>query len=241
MRLVSVIAAAHRRQVAAAARRRKSRGQFLYYNASKLLEARSAGVAKQYVLTVMAANRVGILAALSNALDELRGSFVDVNQAVMRQYFTIIMSAEFPDDRQPEVIVDHIRDVCRPFGVEVMLQDPQADAVVESLGDRPPSQQYLLRLAGTDRPGVLRRVSHRLAQDGIDVIDLYGERQDQFGTFTSCLQLDVPQGVDVATLHRDLDQMLRPEGIAVSLFHDRVLQAISHPESPLSQRRGSFR
>lgn len=193
-------------------------------------------MAKQYVLTVMAANRVGILAALSSALDELSGSFVDVNQAVMRQYFTIIMAAEFPDDRPPEVIVDHIRDVCRPFGVQVMLQDPQNDAVVESLGERPPSQQYLLRMSGQDRRGVLRRVSHRLAQESIDVVDLYGERQDQAGTFTSCLQLDVPQGVDVAKLQQDLDQLLRPEGISVSLFHDRVLQAISHPEASYQNR-----
>jgi glycine cleavage system transcriptional repressor len=191
-------------------------------------------VAKQYVMTVMATNRVGILAALATALDELRGSFVDVNQAVMRQYFTIIMAAEFPDDRDPEVIVDHIRAVCRPFGVEVMLQDPSSDSYSEPLEERVPAQQYLLRLSGEDRPGVLRRVSHRLAQEGIDVVDLYGERQDAANTFVSCLQLAVPQGVDVATLQRDLDKLLSNDGIAVSLFHDRVLQAISHPESPWS-------
>lgn len=193
-------------------------------------------MAKQYVMTVMAANRVGILAALSTALDELRGNIVDVNQAVMRRYFTIILAAEFPDDRNPEVIVDHIRAVCRPFGVEVMLKDPTEESMTESVAERPPSQQYLLRMSGQDHPGVLRRVSRRLAQEGIDVVDLYGERQDVAETFVSCLQLDVPQGVDVATLHRDLDQMLRPEGVAVTLFHDRVLQAISNPEAPASMR-----
>jgi glycine cleavage system transcriptional repressor len=194
-------------------------------------------MAKQYVMTVMAANRVGILAALSNALDELRGSFVDVSQAVMRRHFTIIMAAEFPDDRDPQVIVDHIRAVCRPFGVEVMLQDPSSETFVQPLDEeRPASEQYLLRMSGQDRPGVLRRVSHRLAQEGIDVVDLYGERQDESGTFVSCLQLDIPQGVDVATLQRDLDQTLRPEGISITLFHDRVMQAISHPEPPMAGR-----
>jgi predicted amino acid-binding ACT domain protein len=88
-------------------------------------------------------------------------------------------------------------------------------------------------MSGQDRPGVLRRVSHRLAQDGIDVVDLYGERKDSAGTFVSCLQLDVPKGVNVATLQRDLDQMLKPEGVNVSLFDDRVLQAISQPDSPV--------
>jgi len=197
------------------------------------LDLEGNDVAKQYVMTVMAANRVGILAALSTALDELRGNFVDVNQAVMRQYFTIIMAAEFPDDRDPDVIVDHIRAVCRPFGVEVMMLDPSDETFSAPLVERQPSKQYLLRMSGQDRPGVLRRVSHRLAQDGIDVVDLYGERKDSAGTFVSCLQLDVPKGVNVATLQRDLDQMLKPEGVNVSLFDDRVLQAISQPDSPV--------
>ncbi|GIX04525.1 MAG: hypothetical protein KatS3mg114_0394 [Planctomycetaceae bacterium] len=193
-------------------------------------------MAKQYILSVMATNRVGILAALAHALDELRGSFVDISHAVMRRYFTIILAAEFPDERDPEVIVDHIRAVLRPFGVDVMLRDPQQDAwegsdeafVAESAD--PGRQEYLLRLSGKDQPGVLRRVSHRLAQDAIDVIDLFGERNDQQGTFISCLQLAVPAGVDVARLHGDLVSMLEPEGVLITLLHDRVLQAISQPD-----------
>lgn len=191
-------------------------------------------MAKQYVMSVMAVNRVGILAALATALDELRGSFVDVSQAIMRQYFSMIIAAEFPDDRDPAVIVEHIQAVCRPFGGVVTLKDPEEDA---ALGLTPPEPgladeetPYLLRITGQDRPGVLRRVAHRLAQDGIDVVDLYGIRHDHDQTFVTCLQLAVPSGVNVVFLQNDLNQMLGAEGLSVSLFHDHVLQAISQPE-----------
>ncbi len=191
-------------------------------------------MAKQYVMSVMAVNRVGILAALATALDELRGSFVDVSQAIMRQYFSMIIAAEFPDDRDPAVIVEHIQAVCRPFGGVVTLKDPEEDAAMGlSPPETPPDEQetsYLLRITGKDRPGVLRRVAHRLAQDGIDVADLYGIRHDEDQTFVTCLQLAVPAGVNVVFLQKDLDQMLREEGLSVGLFHDHVLQAISQPE-----------
>ncbi len=188
---------------------------------------------KQYVMSIMAVNRVGILAALSTALDELRGSFVDVSQAVMRRYFTMIIAVEFPDDRDPAVIVEHIRDVCRPFGGVVSLKDP-ADDELEGLEDLEPDEErgvpYLLRITGQDHPGVLRRVSHRLAQEGIDVTDLYGLRDDAAHSFVTCLQLEIPAGVEIAELQRDLAQLLAPDGITVGLFHDQVLQAISQPE-----------
>lgn len=192
-------------------------------------------MAKQYVMSVMAVNRVGILAALATALDELRGSFVDVSQAIMRQYFSMIIAAEFPDDRDPAVIVEHIQAVCRPFGGVVTLKDPEEDAALgltpfESMRTESEETAYLLRITGQDRPGVLRRVAHRLAQDGIDVVDLYGIRHDEDQTFVTCLQLAVPVGVNVVFLQQDLDQMLREEGLTVGLFNDHVLQAISQPE-----------
>lgn len=191
-------------------------------------------MAKQYVMSVMAVNRVGILAALATALDELRGSFVDVSQAIMRQYFSMIIAAEFPDDRDPAVIVEHIQAVCRPFGGVVTLKDPEEDAAMGLSPPEPsPTEQetaYLLRITGQDRPGVLRRVAHRLAQDGIDVVDLYGIRHDEDQTFVTCLQLAVSAGVNVVFLQQDLDQMLREEGLTVGLFNDHVLQAISQPE-----------
>ena len=61
---------------------------------------------KLYIMTVLAANRTGILAALANALDELGGNLRDVSQAVVHQFFAMIMAAEFPDDQSPEVIAD---------------------------------------------------------------------------------------------------------------------------------------
>ncbi len=188
---------------------------------------------KPYVMTVMATNRVGILAALATALDELGGSFVDVSLAIMRQYFTIIAAVEFPDVRDPAVIVDHIRAVCRPFGGDVVLKDPSEEVVFSEDSaeevHRPETAVYYLRMKGEDRPGVLRRVSLRLAQEGIDITDLYGERDDAARRFASCLELAVPTGANVSSVYRDLNQAYVDQGISFELYREDVLRAISQP------------
>lgn len=187
---------------------------------------------RQYVMTVMATNRVGILAALATALDELGGGFVDVSLAIMRQYFTIIAAVEFPESREPEVIRDHIRAVCRPFGGDVILKDPSADAPYDDEPEPLPvsTTKYYLRMGGNDRPGVLRKVSLRMAQEGIDITDLYGERDDAAGRFASCLELAVPAGSDVSWVYRELAQAYQDQGVEFELYRDNVLQAISQPE-----------
>lgn len=212
---------------------------------------------KHYVMTVMATNRVGILAALATALDELGGSFIDVSLAIMRQYFTLIAAVEFPESREPKVIVDHIRAVCRPFGGDVMIRDPAesespaSDAfddelsrelgfeserpAVEAPEVAPSTVRYFLQMQGQDRPGVLRKVSMRMAQEGIDITDLYGERDDEAQRFASCLELAVPTGADVSRVFRELQQAYYGQGVTFELYRDDLLQAISHPE-PLRVR-----
>ena len=187
-------------------------------------------MARRYIMTVLAANRVGILAALSNALDELGGNMLDVSQAVLQEYFTMIMAAEFPEERDPEVIVDHIRAVCRPFGAEVVLKDPRNEPPFELAEEPIPRQRYVLTAAGKDRPGVLRFIAHRLAQDDIVLLDLQGMRRESNRTFLASMELAVPPGVDALKLRMDLETEFRSDAITISLQHRRVLAALAHPE-----------
>lgn len=187
-------------------------------------------MAKQYILSVLATNRTGILAALTNALDELGGNTLDVSQAVIRQFFTMIVAAEFPESRDPEVIIDHIRAVCRPFGAEVALKDPAGEVVFDPIEPTPDRQRYVLTISGPDRPGVLRFLAHRLAQEGIDLVDLQGQRRDTDHVFLFSMELAAPLGIDALKLCRELQSEFEKDGITVSLQHRRVLAALAHPE-----------
>jgi len=187
-------------------------------------------MAKLYIMTVVAANRTGILAALANALDELGGNMLDVSQAVIQKFFAMMMAAEFPEDQDPEVIIDHIRAVCRAFGAEVTLRDPSTEMGFDGETEPTPKERYVLTLSGPDRPGILRFLAHRLAQDGIDLVDLQGRLQESTQCFITAMELSVPPGIDALQLCEELRHEFRSDGITVSLQHRRVIAALAHPE-----------
>ena len=187
-------------------------------------------MAKRYIMTVLAANRTGILAALANALDELGGNMRDVSQVVIHKFFAMMMAAEFPDGQDPEVIVDHIRAVCRPFGAEVTLRDPSVEMGFDGESEPTPKESYVLTIAGPDRPGVLRFLAHRLALDGIDLVDLQGRLEEKDQTFLAAMELSVPPGTDALQLCEELKHEFESDGITVTMQHRRIIAALAHPE-----------
>ena len=182
---------------------------------------------RRYIITLMAANRVGILAAVTTAMEELGGDLVEVSQTVMQKFFTIILAAEFPEHRQPGVIVDHLRDVCRPYGVEVNLKDPAQ----ETLQDVPPGgiEKFFLTITGEDKPGIIRKITARLAQEGIDITDLYAKRSETDRSFVVVMELAVPNGVNAIGLQQDLEQIGSAVGLSASMQHENIFIATSDP------------
>jgi glycine cleavage system transcriptional repressor len=182
---------------------------------------------KRYIITLMAANRVGILAAVTTSLAELGGDIQEVSQTVMQRFFTIIMAAEFPENRDPTVIIEHIRGVCRPFGVEVSLKDPEQELLEE-----PPAEgidRYYLTAEGQDKPGMVRQISARLAQEGIDITDVFARRADEGHTFVMVMELAVPPGVDALALQRELEQLGSAVGLSAALQHEDIFSATNDP------------
>ena len=172
-------------------------------------------MAKQYVLSLTAANRVGILAAVAHAISELGGDLHEARQAVVQKFFSLILVAEFPDHREPHVIVDHIRDIGRPYGIEVCLKNPEEE-ILES-DPKHPVEWQIATMTGRDAPDTLRRITARLAQDGIDIIHMHALRNEDNCSFSMRMKLTIPQGVDVLQLQRELEEHNRDLELSVEI------------------------
>lgn len=153
-------------------------------------------MAKRYIISLTGANRVGILAAVTTALDELRGNLWEASISVMPPFCSILLTADFPKTRTADVVSDHIRDLCRPYAVEVRLSEP--DGELNEAGEATPAVKYMLTVCGADQPGLLRLLSNKLSELNIDIRNLYAERCEQDQTFSMELELAVPASVDAA-------------------------------------------
>jgi glycine cleavage system transcriptional repressor len=181
-------------------------------------------VRKRYVLTMTAANRVGILAAVTNALAEVGGDLVEIRQTVLRGYFTMIIAADFPADREAGLVRQHVAAACQRYGVEITLKDPETESPAEDRTNG--AQGYVLTLDGTDEPGVMRALSTQLVRYGIDVTQMHAlrseEEADEGGTavrggFHAVMDLAVPTTVDPEELRTELESLGERLGLETCL------------------------
>lgn len=196
-------------------------------------------MSKRYILGLVAANRTGILAAVTTALAELGGDIHEVSQTLLQRYFTIIVAADFPDHRDPEVIKGHLEGVCRPFGIEIILKDPAGETSPE-----PPAgvtQRYFLRLTGHDAPGVVAQISARLARERIDIADSYGRRREEDRSFMMILELAIPAGVDAAALRDEIEQLGKSIGLSATLQHAQNFDFANDPRRARTGLKGMDR
>ncbi len=172
-------------------------------------------MARRYIISLTGANRVGILAAVTTALDELRGNLWEANISVMPPFCSILLTADFPEGRTTDIVSDHLRDLCRPYAVEVRISEPDsagADARAVAM-----TNQYMLTVHGTDKPGMLRLLSNKLSELGIDIRNLFAERREMDGTFAMELELAVPTSLDVAHARDQVSTRCRDVGLEATL------------------------
>ena len=159
-------------------------------------------MSKEYIITMTAANRVGILSAVTNAMSELGGDLREASQTVVRGFFTMIFSAEFPETLAPDVIKDHLADACRPFGVDVGLKDPSKERMQDPTESG--SQLHTLRLGGLNQPGVLRQLSAVISMNRVDIAGMRAIRTRNGEGFEMVIKLSTPTDFDLAGLLRQI-------------------------------------
>ncbi|MEZ6063929.1 MAG: ACT domain-containing protein [Planctomycetaceae bacterium] len=165
-------------------------------------------MAKEYIITMTAANRVGILSAVTKAMAELDGDLREASQTVVRGFFTMIFSAEFPEQLDSDVICAHLQDACRPFGIDFGLKDPANERLRESINGS--SRLYSLRLGGLNQPGVLRQLSSVMALHRIDIAGMHAVRTGDSTGFEMVMKIAVPVDFDIDSLLRELHETGEP-------------------------------
>ncbi len=172
-------------------------------------------MANEFVLTMTAANRTGILSAVTRAMAELGGDLRELSQTVVRGYFTMIICAEFPDELTEDVVRAHVEDTCRPFGIEVGLKNPNADGIPAPTLDVPTI--HTLRMGGQNHPGVLHELSAVISVHQVDIVGMRAVRVDDSNSFEMVMKIALPRDGDIAALTKALTEAGRDCSISVEV------------------------
>lgn len=179
---------------------------------------------KNYIVTVTAADQVGIVHTVAGTLRARGGNILELSQTVMRGYFTIILEVEFQEPLSPKALAGALTADGERFDltVAVIEADERARTAPVENGER-----FILTVLGDDAPGNIHAIAGSLAARGVNILDLHA-RVDG-ARFALVMEAYLPQDLSPAVVRADLERFGREHGLEAYVQHENIFQATSEP------------
>ncbi|MCX7590307.1 MAG: ACT domain-containing protein [Kiritimatiellae bacterium] len=188
----------------------------------------------RFVISVLVADRVGILRDVSTALAELGANIDGISQTVVAGYFTAILTASFLSEMTAEKVRAAILDRLRSGEGDVVVRpyDPAAASIRPVIG-----QRFIVTVTGPDRPGLLRILTSFLAEKGINIEDWYVEFEGP--NITHIGEVTVPAPLDIKQLQEEFRHLLTDLHLTVCVQHENIFKVTNEVGAiqPLVMRR----
>lgn len=159
---------------------------------------------KSFVLTIIGADRAGLVEALSEVVANHDGSWERSQMTELAGMFAGMVLVHVPSERTSE-----FRAALAPLHDRGLMD---VTLRVAAAGE-PPADAPTVRfeIVGADRPGIVHEVSHLLASRGIGIVDLrtWTESAAMAGSqlFRATAVVRLPDGVTTAELTASLEDL----------------------------------
>jgi glycine cleavage system transcriptional repressor len=171
----------------------------------------------EYILSIAARDRSGIVAELSGALFELGGNILSASQTVTHNYFAMMILCAMDDAIGTEEIRNKLAHrVSAGINIYVTERQPALTAPGHT-------ETFIITLIGPDKPGILHALTSYLASRQINIDDLHCQATE--GEFVAICQVSVPAELDVGMLQADLEARGRDLRFTAHMQHENVFVA----------------
>jgi predicted amino acid-binding ACT domain protein len=174
----------------------------------------------RFVISVLVPDRVGILREITTAVSHLEGTIDGISQTVSDRYFTVLLTALFPQGAATGTIAREI---------QARFATGEADVIVRPCPlrtDSPASSRrarYMIILSGANHRDILKTVTAFLAERRINIEDWQVLQQED--TFTHIGEVTVPEALDIKQVQTDLQHTLTPFHLETHVQHENIFRA----------------
>lgn len=182
---------------------------------------------REYIVTVMAQDRVGIVRDVSGAIAGLGGDISHLSQTVLRGYFTLIISAKLPGEPSELAVRQAVErtGTLGEFAVNVRPYEPVASETCKT-------ERFVLSMQGPNSVGIIARVTAFLADKGISVDDFYSYVHEDKHLILA--QLAVPVDIDLDEAQSGLEKVSAEMGQVTHLQHENIFKATCEVSSVIA-------
>ena len=168
------------------------------------------------VISVMAKDRPGIVAEVTEGIGALGGNLADLRESVLCGYFTMILIAGFP----PTVSVAEVEAALAASTasqVSVALHEGSLEEAEDA------EHTYVLSAIGRDRVGLVAQVSRFCFERGVNIRDLASHVDaDQY---TMMLQIDLSNIQSLEDFKDEISSFGKKSGLKLVLQHNDIFRA----------------
>jgi glycine cleavage system regulatory protein len=154
------------------------------------------------VLTLIGPDRPGIVEAIAEPIARHGGNWLECRMAHLAGKFAGILRIDVPAE-SAEAVVAALRGL-EATGLKLTIEAGPSGAAA-------PERPMVLELIGLDRPGIVREISHALAEHGVNIEELTTDRTSapMFGEplFRSRAAISVPARTDPVKLRERLERL----------------------------------
>ena len=161
-----------------------------------------------HAITVIGHDRPGIIAETTAALAGLGLNLEDSTMTLLRGHFAMMLISA-GDLTAPEV-EQALASLAADGSLMVSVREVPEEAEHEPVG-----ASYVLTVHGGDRPGIVSAVATEVAKVGGNITDLTTRLAGEL--YLLVAEVDLPGGVDVATLRSALEGVASGLGVGVTL------------------------
>lgn len=175
-----------------------------------------AGTAqRRWILTALGDDRPGMVAGVSEVLFRLGCNLEDSAMTRLAGQFTIMLAFAAPAKLSAPALERAFASVSRRFGLAVHLKAVPRRAA-------PAGQSYLISVYGADRPGIVYHVSHLLAGQRVNIIDVSthltapaAPRRARRPLYLLILEVQLPSSLRIDRLEERLRHLGKRLGVEI--------------------------
>jgi glycine cleavage system regulatory protein len=166
------------------------------------------------VMTVIGADRPGLVESVAAIVAEHGGNWLESRMSRLGGQFAGILRVEAPTERE-SALLSALKQLA-PQGLTVVVQPDKASAPTPGA-----ARLSSLHIIGHDRPGIVREISRTLTQYGVNVEELETERTSApmsgEDLFKAQARLSIPSNCDTVSLRNELEKIAADLIVEISL------------------------
>ncbi|MEN7973887.1 MAG: ACT domain-containing protein [Verrucomicrobiota bacterium] len=168
------------------------------------------------VISVMAKDRPGIVAEVTEGISALGGNLADLRESVLCGYFTMIVIAGFPSAVSAKQVEETLAGETAACVSVALAEGSLTDAADTE-------HAYVLSAIGRDRVGLVAQISRFCFDRGVNILDLASHVEgDQY---TMMLQIDLSNIQSLESFKSELSAFGEESGLNIVLQHNDIFRA----------------